>query len=322
MCRYVGYMKPIAFRCWAALVGVVMVCGLSAGAAPKVGVLLKGKTAFWNAAEKGAVQAGEKLGAEVLIKAPPSETDVALQIQLFNALVSQGCEAIVLAPCQKDALKEPTEAAAKKGIKIVVIDSALAGNASQVFVGTNQRAAGEAAGRIIAGLVTSDDVVTIFKHNQSSGATEQREAGALEKFRDVHPKAVVHGDIYAANEKGVEDERAALVMTKYPKTKAVLASSTQGTMAMVKVLEARKPVGATKLVGFGFNLNQKVAASIDAGVMEAWIAQQPGEVAYKGVECALALLKGQAVPAIVHTDFAIITKANLKEPKIQALLID
>jgi ribose transport system substrate-binding protein len=295
---------------------------LTVDAAPKIGVLLKGKSAFWSAAEKGALAAGEKNGVEVVVKAPPTETDVALQIQLLNVLVAQGVQAIVIAPCSKDALKEPTEAAAAKGIKIVVIDSALSGTASSNFVGTSQHAAGEAAGKLLTGLVAETDEITLLKHNQSSEATEQRERGALEKLREVYPKAVVHGDIYVASEKGVEDERAALVFTKYPKTKAVLATSTQGTMAMLKLLETRNLGGKIKFIGFGFNLNPTVAEAIDNGAMDVWIAQQPGEVAAAGVRCAAALLKGETAPAVTNIDIAVITKANLKDPKIQALMVD
>jgi ribose transport system substrate-binding protein len=304
------------------LSAVLSLTGLSADAAAKVGVLLKGKSAFWNAAEKGAMVAAEKYGVEVIVKAPPGETDVALQVQLFNALVNQGVDAIVIAPCSKDALKEATEAAAAKGIKIVVIDSALSGKASSTFVGTSQHAAGEAAGKLLAGLIAEKDEVTFLKHNQSSEATEQRERGALEQLRETYPKIVVHGDIYVASEKGVEDERAALVFSKYPGTKAVLATSTQGTMAMMKQLEAKKMSGKVKFIGFGFNLNQRVAAAIESGNMDVWIAQQPGEVAATGIQCALSLLKGETVPAVTNIDIAVITKANLKDPKIQALMVD
>jgi hypothetical protein len=38
------------------------------------------------------------------------------------------------------------------------------------------------------------------------------------------------------------------------------------------------------------------------------------------VETAVALLKGQKMPAVVNTDCLVITKDNLKDPKVQALL--
>jgi len=202
----------------------------------------------------------------------------------------------------------------------VVVDSPLAGNAEHVFVGTNQRAAGEAAGQLLASMVQAKDEVTFLKHIQGSGATEEREIGALTKLREAYPGIVVHGDVYASSEKGVEEERAALLLTKYPNARAILASGTPGTMAMLKVLQQKGLAGKIKFVGFGFNLNPEVAAAIESGAMQGWIAQLPQEVGRKGVETALALLKGQKMPAVVYTDCLVITKDNLKDPKVQALL--
>ncbi len=84
-------------------------------AAPKIGVLLKGRSDFWSAVEKGALQAGQKLGVEVVVKAPLNETDVAVQIRLLAALGAQGVQAIVIAPCNQHTLVAPIAALAAKG---------------------------------------------------------------------------------------------------------------------------------------------------------------------------------------------------------------
>ncbi len=289
-------------------------------AAPKIGVLLKAKTPFWSAAEKGALEAGEKLGAEVLVRSPLTENDINIQVQLLNALVGQGIEALVIAPMNKEFLSGPVAAAAAKGVKIVIIDSPLDSPASPVFIGTDQRVAGEAAGELLARLITAGDEVAILRHNQTSQATAMRETGALEKLRAAHSGLKVHSDIYSSTEKNVEDERAALVLSKYPKTKGIIASSTGGTLAMLKLMKARNTDGGIKFIGFGFNLNADVAAGIEAGYMHGWIAQLPGKTAYQGVETALALLAGKSVPTTVNTPFVVITKDNLQTPEVQALL--
>jgi ribose transport system substrate-binding protein len=313
-------MKSSFFPCGALFFAAALCISPAFCAGPKIGVLLKAKSAFWSAAEKGALEAGEKLGAEIIVRAPLSENDVSVQIQLLNALVAQNIEALVIAPISKEGLSGPVAAAAAKGIKVVVIDSALDSPASSVFIGTDQQAAGEAAGELLVSLITADDVVSIFKHNQTSIATAQRETGAQKKLRAAYPQLKIHGDIYASTEKDMEYERAQLVFSRYPQTKGVIASSTGATLGMLKLLKAKSTDGSVKFIGFGFNLNPDVAAAIDAGTMHGWIAQLPGKTAYQGVESALALLQGKAVPAIVHTPFLVVTKANLAKPEVQALL--
>jgi ribose transport system substrate-binding protein len=312
----------IARSCPVALVLCLLALTPTLTAAPKIGVLLKGRSDFWSAVEKGARDAGQRLGADVIVKAPLNEIDVAVQIRLLQALGAQGIQALVIAPCNRDTLAAPVAALAAQGVKIVVIDSPLAGSGGAPFVGTNQRAAGEAAGRLLAGLIGDSDEVSVLKHSQSSAAAQERETGALAVLRESHPRAIVHSDIYASSENGVEAERAALVLQKYPETRAILASGTAGTMAMLRLLEEKKTAGAIKFVGFGFNLNPDVAGALADGTMQGWVAQLPDDVGAKGVAAALALLAGQKVEPVISTDFILITKDNLHDPKVQGLLGD
>jgi ribose transport system substrate-binding protein len=286
----------------------------------KIGVLLKGRSAFWNSMEKGAIEAAQKSGAEVIVKAPPSEGDVSVQIQLLNAMVSQGFSAIVICPANKDALAGPVAAVAAKGVKVVVLESPLAGDGAKVFVGTDHQQAGEAAGQLLASIVGEADEVSFLNSAQTNSATLAREKGALGKFREAHPKNAVHADIYASAEAGGETEKARLLLAQYPGTKAIFASGTGGTIAMLKVLQEKKLAGTIKLVGFGFNLTPEIATALAEGKMHGWIAWQPRELGAKGVETALAMLKGEKVSAFVNTDFVVVTPQNLKDEKVQALL--
>jgi ribose transport system substrate-binding protein len=292
----------------------------TAQGADKIGVLLKGRSAFWTSMEKGAIDAARKSGAEVVVKAPPSEGDVSVQIQLLNAMAAQGFSAIVISPANKDALSAPVAALAARGVKVVVLESPLAGEAGKIFVGTDHQMAGEAAGSLLATLVGDADEVSFLNSAQTNTATLTREKGALAKFRAAHPKSVVHADIYASAEAGAELEKARLLLTQYPGTKAIFSSGTLGTMAMLKALQEKKLAGTIKLVGFGFNLNPEIAAALAEGKMHGWIAWQPRELGAKGVETALAVVKGEKVPAFVNTDFVVVTPQNLKDEKVQALL--
>jgi ribose transport system substrate-binding protein len=304
---------------------LLVVLALCVGVCPalanhKIGVLLKGRTKFWSVVEQGARDAGEKFGVEIIVKAPPTESDVAAQILLLNALGAQGVEAIVLAAGNKDTLAAPAAALAARGIRIITIDSPLAGEAGHVFVGTSHRAAGEAAGLLLAGLVGDADQLSLFRHAQNNAATDDREEGAVAALRKAHPGIVVFSDVFAGNEPDLQAERARLLLSRHPGTKAVLASGTPGTMVMLKELAKREPPGGIKFVGFGFNLNEEVAAALEAGVMHGWIAQQPREIGLRGIEAAVNLLEGKPVPPVVNIDVIVVTKANLHDPSTQALL--
>ena len=285
----------------------------------KIGVLLKGQSAFWSAVEQGCVDAGKKLGVDVIVKMPVSESDITAQIQQLDGLVAEGIQALVIAPCSTTALSGPVAAAAAKGVKIVVIDTAIDGD-MPVFIATNHTDAGAAAGRLLASVVSGTDEVSFLKHSKTSGATTLREVSAFGELRLAHPNLVINRDIFSGTEAGHEIEKAQQLLTQHPNTKAILASGTTGSMAMLTAIEESKRTGTIKFVGFGFNLNSTVAAALDSGAMLGWIAQLPNEIGGKGVTAAVALLHGQPVQEVTFCDFLVITKANLHDSRVQALL--
>jgi ribose transport system substrate-binding protein len=168
--------------------------------------------------------------------------------------------------------------------------------------------------------VSDNDEVSFLKHSQSSAAATLREASAYAALREARPKILVNRDIYSGSESGHEAEKAALLLTQHPHTKAIFASGTPGTSAMLKVLTEKNLGGTIKLVGFGFDLNTTVAAAIENGAMHGWIAQLPGDIGARGVSAALSLIRGEAVPDKIYCDFLVVTKENLKDPKLQAFL--
>lgn len=312
--------SPLRFRS-AVATGLSLILLSAASAAPAVGVLLKGRSAFWSAVEKGAVESAQKEGIEVVVKIPLNESDISVQIQLLNAMVAQGIPAIVIAPSSKDALAAPVAAAIAKGVKVVVLDSPISGP-MPVFVSTNHEDAGAAAGRLLTKFVSETDEVCILKHSQTGVATTLRETSAYAAIREIYPNIVVHRDIFSGAEAGLELEKAKLALTQHSNIKGVLCSGTTGTMAMLKALQEKQLAGTIKLVGFGFNLNPEVSAALQSGAMHGWIAQVPSDIGAKGVSTAAALLKGQTVPAEIHCDFVVVTKDNLNDPKVQALLAE
>jgi len=302
-----------------AAVALVFVGAAAVQAGPKIGVLLKARSGFWSAAEKGARTAAAEFEAEIVAKSPQSESEIGVQVQMLAALVEQGCEAIIIAPSSKDTLVDPVAAAVAKGVKVVVIDTRLAKDVAPVFVGTDHLEAGRAAGRLVASLVEDGATVCLFRHNQTSGATELRENGALEALRSARRDLVLHGNVYASTERGMETARANLLLTQEPGVRAILASGTPGSMAMLHVLGERELAGKIHFVGFGYNLNKPVEDAIEAGTMDGWVAQLPAEMGDAAVRAAVALVRGEAVPTEIITRFEIVTKENIRDPAIQAL---
>jgi len=78
-----------SIRCLLGSMALLLSASPIMAAPPKIGVLLKAKSAFWDAVGAGASEAGSAHHAEVVVKAPRSESDIAVQVQLFNALLAR-----------------------------------------------------------------------------------------------------------------------------------------------------------------------------------------------------------------------------------------
>ena len=71
-----------------ALVAAGLMAGMAsmASAADTIAVIMKGPGAgnpFWAAVQRGAEEQGKKMGVNIVVLAPPSESDVAAQIALI-----------------------------------------------------------------------------------------------------------------------------------------------------------------------------------------------------------------------------------------------
>ena len=106
-----------------------------ADGAIKIAVIPKGTTHMhWKSVEAGARKAGQEFGAEILWKGPLKESDRAQQIAIVEQFVSEGVKGHRPRPSRRRAaLRRPVEAANAKGIPVVIIDSALKGEAGKDF---------------------------------------------------------------------------------------------------------------------------------------------------------------------------------------------
>lgn len=286
----------------------------------KIGVLLKDKSpGFWVFAEKGALEAGAAADVEVIVRAPPSVLDVSAQSRLLAGLAAENIDALVIAPTNPETVESTVSDLAKKGVKIVTVDTPLKEGLAQVFVGADQAAMAEAATKVFLSIAQDGEEVSLLRNNSLDRTVMIRE----ETFREAlkaRPKLTLHANIFASSEKNAEGEQAALLLSKYPNTTVVFASASRATMAMIKAVREAGLTGKVKVVGFGTYFPEDAVKAFEEGILYGWIAQQPKSLGVNGVKSAVALLAGTGVPPVVRPDFMLITRDNYKSPAVQALI--
>src|SRR5205823_3811521 len=93
----------------------------------RIAVIPKGTTHdFWRSIHAGAEHAArERANTKILWDGPAKEDQRHEQQQIVERFTSEGVSALILAPCDRQTLVLPVEAALKKGIPVAIIDSGL-----------------------------------------------------------------------------------------------------------------------------------------------------------------------------------------------------
>jgi ribose transport system substrate-binding protein len=306
----------------APLRAVALLCGLFAVsetfAAPKIGFVLKDRSAFWAAVDHSLRQAAQREGVDLTVSAPLAVGAPGIQIKQFNALVEQQCVVIALSPMGVDEYRAPLAAARAKGIKIIMLDSLVPLEGSDAQVGLDQEAISEQGAEAFVKIVHDGDEVSVLRSNgvDPLGAREKK---MRELLHAACPHSVVHAEVYIGVEAGDEMRQAEVLLSRHPDVKAIFTPYTATSFGMVRALAEKGLAGKIRQVGFGISVPAEIQNAIEHDALQAWVVQRPDMLAEKGLELAIALAAGKPVPAVTKIPGVVVTKENLHDPSIAAL---
>ena len=88
-----------------------------------IAVITKQQLSFWDDVKKGAEDAGDELGYNILYSVADGDNDYVSQINAIKEAINKGAKAIVIAPNSTTDLNSVFKEAEDKGVKIVNINS-------------------------------------------------------------------------------------------------------------------------------------------------------------------------------------------------------
>ena len=291
-------------------------------AAERIAVIPKGTThSFWKSIEAGARQAGKELGVEILWKGPMKEDDRAQQIALVQQFVASGVSAIVLAPLDDTALRGPVKSATDRKIPVVIIDSALKGEAGKdflSFVGTDNQRGGRLGGEELVRLLQGKGKVVLLRVMEGSASTLEREAGFLEVMRRTPGITLTVENRYGGPTVSTAQDAAMNLIDKVREADGIFCPNESTTQGMLLAL--RQTGLAGKKVFVGFDTSPALTAALNKGDLQALVAQNPTKMGYQGVISAVKALRGESVAVAIDTGCVLVTKANQNDPAVRAIL--
>lgn len=302
-----------------AAISAAVIAGLTLSAAPahaageKI-VFIQGVKGdgFYITMDCGIQKEAKKLGATVTTVGP-AKFDATLQRPILESVVAKKPSAILIAPNDVNAMQKPLQDAAKKGIKIVLVDTTVKDPKFAVSeISSDNYGGGKAAFKAVQQLVPGGGAVLGIGVKPGISTTDARDKGFQDAVKASGGKYTFIGQEYSQNEPSIAAQITTAAIAANPDLKAIFASnlfSAQGAATGIK--QAGKE-GQIKVIGFDAGPDQVKA--LKTGTVQALIAQQPSSIGQQGVQQAINALRGKTTKKKIQTGFTILTPENIDTP--------
>jgi ribose transport system substrate-binding protein len=269
---------------------------------------------FYVSMQCGAQEAAKAGGATLNVQGP-DKFDATLQNPMLDAVAASKPDALLVAPNDVKASVPPLKRLQDAGTKVVLVDTQVDDTSIGVSrIATNNELGGEKAAEALQklGLKAGAKVINISVKPGIS-TTDARDQGFRKKAQELGYKLVA--DTQYDND---EASQAASIITaslaKNPDIAGVFASNLFTAQGVATGVKQAGKSGTVKVVGFDAGPDQ--IKQLQAGDVQALVAQKPYDIGLQGVQQALAALSGGSVTAKIETESLVVTKDNMTQPDV------
>ena len=210
---------------------------------------MSGSGEFWASVMAGAERACEEFGLVYTIDGPATETSYEQQIAMVEDAITKGADAICIAVCDSEALVPTLEAAAAKGIKIILFNTTCNYD-GLTFIATDNYEAGRLGGKALGEALGGEGKVCLLGSQETVPSNVARCEGARDYIEENFPNMEVVDIQYCDGDM----EKALTIsndwITAIPDLKGIFSNNDFSTIAAANIIEERGRVGEIMHVGF------------------------------------------------------------------------
>jgi len=244
----------------------------------------------------GVNKALEEMGGANRIVGP-TDAGASSQVPLINSTIQQKPDALIIAGNDPNAVAPSLKNAAKRGIKVVAMDSDVAPDARTVFI--NQTSApliGEGQVKLIADQIGGKGEIAILSAtanatNQNTWIKFMKEELEKPEYKDIKLVKTAYGD--DDDQKSFQETQG--LIQAYPNLKGIISPTTVGISAAARYLSKSPKKGKIKLTGLG--TPNQMRKFVKDGTVDEFALWVPEDVGYLAGFAAAALVSGQITGA-------------------------
>jgi ribose transport system substrate-binding protein len=290
----------------------------SGGVSGKKFVLMVGVKGdpFYISMECGARSKASELGVNLQVQGP-DKFDSTLQNPLIDAVTAAKPAALLVAPNDVKASVTPLKRIQDAGSKVVLVDTTVDDTSIGVSrIATDNKLGGAKAAEALNTLLNGvKGKVLVISTDPGVSSVDARVAGFEEAVKTKYTNfTLAAATQYSHNSPQTAASVIQAQLQATPDIVGVFATnlfSAQGTATGVRSSGKGSQV---KVVGFDAGPDQ--IKQLQAGDVQALVAQKPYDIGVQGVEQAANSLEGKPVTASIATESLIVTKDNMSSPDV------
>ncbi len=283
--------------------------------------------AFWKAVKRGVDKAEAETNTKIIWRATQKGDDSSGQVDIINSVGSDSMvKGVAVAPITDKSPVQAINDLRAKGLPVIIFDSPLdakIGETYASFVGTDNKVAGHAGGVALAKVMGDNKKTVLLRYKPGSASTDAREEGFLAAAKENN-LTLISDNQYAGVDQSSAKDKATSMMDKIVEAGGVFAPNESASLGLYNALLDAKASGKIKagqIKMVAFDATPLLVQGLLDGDIAAIVVQDPEVMGYKTVKTLLAAVKGEKVPESVDSGYQVVTKDNLKDANIRAILL-
>ena len=264
---------------------------------------------------RGAQEAADRLNVDLQVQAAEREIDVDKQMQIVENMLQTGIDVLAITPSGSREIVSALVKATSAKVPIVVVDTRLdakaaadAGVRTETFIGSDNYEGGKVAGEYVVKVTGGKARVGILEGIPGHETGDSR----LRGFRDAVAKSP--GITIAASQPANWERDQGFnvfqnMLQAHGDIDTVFAANDLMALGAIEAIAAAGKTGKIRVIGFDALDDAKKA--IEAGTMEASVAQFPYEMGKAAVESAVRILAGEKLPGDIMVKLEMVKKDSL-----------
>jgi ribose transport system substrate-binding protein len=291
--------------------------GGKTGGSPRVALVLKTlNSPFFNDMQRGAQEAAQKLGVNLIVQAAEREVDVDRQMQIVENVLQTGVQALCLTPAGSRELVPAVLKANQSNVPVVIVDTRLdptaaseAGVKTASFIGSDNYEGGRIAAKFIVDQTHGKANVAVLEGIPGHETGDSRLRGFRDGIRETPGIRIV-----ASQPANWERDQGFNVfqnmLQAHPEIDTLFACNDMMALGAAEAIRAAGKSGSIRIVGF--DAVEDARKAIREGTMAGSVAQFPDEMGRIAVENAVHAIKGEPVTPDAKVRIELITRENVQ----------